>query len=54
MDGLDIGKFADAVNLDPGEERADGPVIGFACVPVANRGGKEFEEAAQRARRRPQ
>jgi hypothetical protein len=43
---LDVRQFADVVLLEPGEKRARRPVIGLACVPVADRRGEEFEEAA--------
>ena len=42
---LDIGELADAVLFEPGEERADGPVIGQARVVVLDLGGKKIEEA---------
>ncbi len=45
--GLDVGELADAVLLDPGEERAHGPVIGHARVLVADVGGEEFQEPAR-------
>ncbi len=32
--------------IEPGEERARGPVISLARVTVTDRRGKEFEEAA--------
>jgi hypothetical protein len=44
MHGLDIGELADAVLLDPGEERAHGPVISHARVLVADVGRKEFQK----------
>jgi hypothetical protein len=37
------------VLLEPGEERAHGPVIGHAGVVVLDRGGKKIEEPARRA-----
>ena len=46
MERLDIGELADAVLIEPGEERAHGAVIGHARVLVADRGGEEFEKAA--------
>jgi hypothetical protein len=46
MEGLDIDERADAVPLDPGEERAHGPVIRHARVVVFDRRGEKFEEAA--------
>ena len=47
MERLDIGEVADTVLVEPGEERAHGPVIGHARVLVADRGGEEFEKAAR-------
>ena len=40
MEGLDIDEPADAVLLEPGEERAHGPVIGHAGVVVPDRGSE--------------
>jgi hypothetical protein len=34
MQRLDIGESADAVLLEPGEERAHGPVIGHVGVVI--------------------
>ena len=48
MERLDIVEFADAVLLEPGEERTDGPVIGHARIVVLDRGGEETEETACR------
>ena len=45
---LDIGELADPMPLNPGEEVAHGPVIGYAGVLVADLGCKEFEEAPRR------
>ena len=42
MHRLDIDELANAVLLDPSEERADGPIISQARVPVADVGGEEF------------
>jgi hypothetical protein len=49
VEGLDIRELADAVLLEPSEERAHGPVIGHARVVVLDRGGEKLEEAARRA-----
>ena len=46
MQRLDVGELADLVLVAPGEEPADGPVIGHAGVLVADGGGEEFQEAA--------
>jgi hypothetical protein len=49
MERLDIDEPADAVLLEPGEERAHGPVIGHARVVVVDRGGEKIEEPACRS-----
>ena len=46
---FDIGELGDAVQVEPGEERAAGPVIGHAGVAVTDRRGEEFDEAPRRA-----
>jgi hypothetical protein len=46
MERLDIDEPADAVLLEPGEERADGPVIRHAGVIVLDRGGEKIQETA--------
>jgi hypothetical protein len=46
MEWLDIGELANAVLLEPGEERTDRPVIGHARMIVLDRSGEEFEEPA--------
>jgi hypothetical protein len=46
MEGLDIGELANPVLIEPGEERAYGPVIGHARVVVLDRGGDKIEEPA--------
>src|SRR4051794_28454426 len=42
---LDLDQLGDATLFEPGEERAAGPVIGYAGILVADRRGEEFEEA---------
>jgi hypothetical protein len=44
---LDIGKIADVVPVEPGEERPNRPIIGQAGVAVVDLGGEEFEETAR-------
>jgi hypothetical protein len=46
MERLDIDEPADAVLIEPGEERAHSSVTGHACVVVLDRGGEKIEEAA--------
>jgi hypothetical protein len=43
MRGLDISELADVMPVEPGEEGADGPIIGYAGVAVADRRGEEFK-----------
>jgi hypothetical protein len=45
--GLNVGELADAMLLDPGEERAHGPVISHAGVFVADVGGKVFQKPSR-------
>jgi hypothetical protein len=42
---LDVGDAAELVLVAPGEEPADGPVIGHAGILVADGGGEKFQEA---------
>ena len=44
---LDVGDLAELVLVAPGEEPADGAVVGHARVRVADGGGEEFDEAAR-------
>jgi len=48
VERLDVGELADLVPVDPGKELRDGPVIGHPGVLIADGGGEEFEEAADR------
>jgi hypothetical protein len=48
VERLDIGELADVVLVEPGEERAHGPVISHAGVVVLDRCHEKFEEAARR------
>jgi hypothetical protein len=45
MERLDIREFANPMLLQPGEEVADGPVIGHACVVIVDRGREKIQEA---------
>jgi hypothetical protein len=49
VERLDIDQRDDPGSIEPGEEVRDGPVIGHASVLVADGGGEEFEEAADRS-----
>jgi hypothetical protein len=49
VERLDIREFANAMLLEPGEERTRGPVIGHPGVVVLDRGGEKIEETARRA-----
>ncbi|MDE2110378.1 MAG: hypothetical protein KGJ79_04485 [Alphaproteobacteria bacterium] len=44
MQELDVLQLAQFDSIAPIEEPADGPVIGFAGVLVADRGRKEFQK----------
>jgi len=46
VERLDLDQ-ADAVAFEPGEERADRPIIGHARIPVADRRCEEFKKAAR-------
>jgi hypothetical protein len=45
MERLDIGALANPMLLDPGEEVADGSVIGHARVVIVDRGREKIQEA---------
>jgi hypothetical protein len=47
VDRLDVGKLADFVLLNPGEEVARGPVIARAGVLVADGRSEELDEASR-------
>ena len=44
-DGLDLVQVGDPFGLAPMKELADGPSVGFPCVGVTQRRGKEVDEA---------